>query len=97
MGAKTATCRDDRDINQHFLRQAAKDLGFYWEGFGWHSLRREAVTFGLDPGSERNHAIGGHSTAEMSLLYTLADQQAHDAAIRHRQEIIIGKLEDKVN
>jgi hypothetical protein len=34
----------NRDLNQHFLRPAAKELGFYWKGFGWHSLQREAVT-----------------------------------------------------
>ena len=39
-GRKQALCRDDRDINQHFLRPAAKPLGLYWLGFGFHALRR---------------------------------------------------------
>ena len=43
-GKRTSICRDDRDINRHFLRQAAQALGLYWEGFGWPTLRREAVT-----------------------------------------------------
>jgi hypothetical protein len=37
-------CRDDRDINQHFLRPVAKALGIYYPGFGFHAFRREAIT-----------------------------------------------------
>jgi integrase len=97
-GRKIAICRDDRDINQHFLRQAAKDLGFYWQGFGWHSLRREAVTtLGSILGPNATMRLAGHSTADMSLHYTLADQQAQEAAIRQRQEILIGKTGEKIN
>jgi hypothetical protein len=39
-GRKQGICRDDRDILQHFLRPAAKSMGAYRPGFGWHSLRR---------------------------------------------------------
>jgi hypothetical protein len=71
--------------DQHFLRPAAVALEFYWEGFGWHSLRREAVTsLGAILGPTATMRLAGHATADMSLLYTLADQQAQDAAIRQR-------------
>jgi integrase len=97
-GKKTAICRDDRDLLQHFLRPAAKALGFYWTGFGWHSLRREAVTaIGAVLGTAQAQRMAGHSTMDMTLHYTLADQAAQDAAVRSRQEAIMGKTGEKVN
>ena len=98
-GKKTAVCRDDRDINQHFIRKAAKALGFYWKGFGWHSLRREAVTaMGSALGANQAMRMAGHSKSDMSLHYTLADQVAQDSAVRARQETILGKpSSNKVN
>jgi integrase len=78
-------CRDDRDLNQHFLRPAAKALGFYWEGFGFHALRREAVTaFNAALGVTQTMRMSGHATVEMSANYTLADQVAQDGAVRAR-------------
>jgi integrase len=92
-GKKVAVCRDDRDLNQHFLRPAAKALGFYCEGFGWHALRREAVTsISATLGANQARRMAGHSTADMSLEYTLADQTAQDVAVRARQETILGKV-----
>jgi integrase len=97
-GRKVAVCRDDRDLNQHFLRPAAKALGFYWKGFGFHALRREAVTaINAMLGVNQAMKMAGHSTADMSLLYTLADQQAQDAAVKARQEQVIGKAGEKVH
>ena len=96
-GRKTAICRDDRDLNQHFLRPAAKSLGCYWKGFGWHALRREAVTaIGSVLGIGQAMRLAGHSTMEMSIHYTLSDEDAQDAAIRARQERILGKPEGKI-
>jgi integrase len=97
-GRKESLCRDDRDVHQHFLRPAAESIGAYWEGFGFHALRREAVTaFGAALGVNQAMRLAGHSTADMSLSYTLADQTAQDAAIRARQENIIGKTSGKAN
>ena len=97
-GKKTAICRDDRDLNQHFLRPAAKELGFYWKGFGWHALRREAVTaFNAALGVTQTMKMSGHGTVDMSAHYTLADQVAQDGAVRARQESIMGKTGEKVN
>ncbi len=96
-GHKVAVCRDDRDLNQHFLRPAAVALGFYWQGFGWHALRREAVTaLNATLGTAAAMRMAGHSTMDMSLHYTLADTVAQDAAVRTRQETIIGKPGDKL-
>jgi integrase len=97
-GKKTGICRDDRDLNQHFLRPAAIALGFYWKGFGFHALRREAVTaMNSALGVSQAMRMAGHSTAEMSAHYTLADQVAQEAAVRARQEAIMGKAGEKVN
>lgn len=91
-GKEIAVCRDDRDLHQHFLRPAAEKLGFYWEGFGFHALRREAVTSisGI-LGVGQAMKMAGHSTADMSLAYTLADREKQDGAVRARQESIMGK------
>jgi integrase len=92
------TCRDDRDINQHFLRPAAKEVGCYWQGFGWHALRREAVTsISAALGTNQAMRMAGHSSADMSAHYTLADRYAQDTAVRARQEEIMGKTGEKIN
>lgn len=86
-------CRDDRDINQHFLRPAARRLGLYVPGFGFHAFRREAVTeLGATMNPHQIQRMAGHANADMSLHYTLADLQAQEAAVRHLQERIRGKV-----
>ena len=90
-GQKTALCRDDRAINQHFLRKAAKEAGCYWKGFGWHALRREAVTAASAAlGVGQAMRMSGHTTVNMSLHYTLAERDAQDRAVRASQERILG-------
>lgn len=96
-GREDATCRDGCDILQHFLRPAAIALGFHWPGFGFHSLRREAVTeIGRVLGIGQAMAIAGHSSVDMSLLYTLDDKSEQDRAVRGFQERILGKPEGPV-
>ena len=81
--------RDDRDINQHFLRPAAKKLGIYRPGFGFHQFRREALTvYGADPMQARK--IAGHSHVDMTGAYTLDDRERQGTAIRAHQERIMG-------
>jgi integrase len=97
-GNKMAISRDDRDLNQHFLRPAAVALGFYCKGFGFHALRREAITaLNASLGVTQTMTMSGHNSLEQSADYTLADQVAQDAAVRARQEAIIGKAGEKVN
>jgi integrase len=90
-GTKRGTCRDDRDINQHFLRPAAQELGLYYEGFGWHSLRREAITnLNAQLGPNAVQRLAGHSKADMSLHYTLSDRAREAEAVRRVQEQVFG-------
>lgn len=93
-GREEGVCRDDRDLTQHFLRPTAKALGFYWKGFGFRSLRREAITaIGSVAGIGQAMKAAGHSHADTSLLYTLQDFTEQDRAIRAHQERILGKPE----
>lgn len=92
-GRKRAICRDDRAIHQHFLRPAAELLGLYRKGFGFHSFRREAITeLSATGGVSMAMRVAGHSTADMSLHYTLADDEAQNAAVRKGQERRHGKV-----
>lgn len=87
--------RDDRDINQHFLRPAAKRLGIYYPGFGFHVFRHEAITaLGVDPLQAQR--IAGHSRADMTGHYTLDVRERQEKAIREHQERILKALEPKL-
>lgn len=94
---KPGVCRDDRDINQHFLRPAAISLGLYYKGFGFHAFRREAVTEWMahNPGEAMNAA--GHATANMSREYTLNDLAKREQMIRQHQERLMGEAKGPVN
>lgn len=91
-GRQEGLCRDDRDLNQHFLRPAAIELGFYTKGFGFHSLRREAITsIGSVLGIGQAMSVAGQSRVDMALLYTLQNFDEQERAIRDHQERILGK------
>jgi integrase len=83
---KYGESRDDRDINQHFLRPAAKRLGIYFPGFGWHQFRRQAITAlgELDPMQAQR--LAGHARPDMTALYTVDDNRRQDRIIRASQE-----------
>ncbi|MGB9456215.1 MAG: hypothetical protein WCB12_09245 [Bryobacteraceae bacterium] len=42
---------DDREILRDIIRPAAERLGFYFEGFGWHSFRRQNITLIQEEGA----------------------------------------------
>jgi integrase len=79
---KTGACRDDRAISQHFLKPAAIKLGIYQKGFGFHAFRREAITeHGGVLGQMQTQRMAGHSKADMSQHYTLADFAAQERSV----------------
>lgn len=83
--------RDDRSIRRYFLRPAAERLGIYWPGFGFHSLRREAVTaIAATAGPFQAMRAAGHSHMDTTLLYGLADFERQEAAIRTMQASVLG-------
>jgi integrase len=92
-GRERAICRDDRDIHQHFLRPVAEKLGLYWKGFGFHAFRREGVTAtAARLGIAQAMRMAGHSKADMTLLYTLEDREAQQAAVEERQKRMRAKV-----
>lgn len=84
-------CRDDTSLRRYFLQPVAKKLGIYYKGFGFHSLRREAVTEMIKTaGVGAAMSMAGHSSVEMSLLYNVQDNTALNASISAFQERIVG-------
>jgi hypothetical protein len=59
---------DDRAILPNVIRPAAKRLGFYFEGFGGHSFRRQNITVIQEEGATAFEAMAqaGHSRPAMT-------------------------------
>lgn len=84
--------RDDRYIQQNYLRPAAVAAKCYRKGFGFHSFRREAITqWNATLGVTQAMRLAGHTKPSMSALYTLADFGRQDQAIRARQGELMGE------
>lgn len=82
------------DLVKKYLKPAAKAIGIDYDGFAWHSLRRQAVTnYNSSLGVTQAMNLAGHSTVAMSSLYTLSDAQAANAAVRAFQQRIAGNAE----
>lgn len=80
--------RDDRAILQKVIRPAAKNLGFYFEGFGWHSFRRQNITVLQEEGATAFEAMAqaGHSRPSMTGEYTIVGLGRREQAVRRLQE-----------
>ena len=89
-------CRDDRDINQHFLWPTAKALGLYYPGFGFHAFKHKAVTELGQKDPMQAQKIAGHAKADMTAHYTLRDRQRQEDAIRQLQVRFLGEPEGGV-
>lgn len=88
--------RDDRSVRRYFLRPAAERLGLYYEGFGFHSFRREAITGIAAAAGDPLMAqlLAGHTNANMTMVYGLVDMKRAGAAVSQMQELILGKADD---
>jgi hypothetical protein len=80
--------RDDRAILQKVIRPAAQNLGFYFEGFGWHSFRRQNITVLQEEGATAFEAMAqaGHSRPSMTGEYTIVGLGRREHAVRRLQE-----------
>lgn len=88
---KPRITRDDRSINQYFLRPAAKALGVYRTGFGFHAFRREAVTnIARDAGAVQAMLAAGHRKLDMTMLYALNDTAQQKQAVEASQKRLFG-------
>jgi integrase len=84
---------DDRAILKDFIRPAAKCLGFYFVGFGWHSFRRQNLTRIQEVGATpfEAQAQAGHSRPTMTSEYTIVSLERRKQAVLKLQERLLGK------
>ena len=93
--ARGGVTRDDRALRCNFLNPAAKKLGIYYRGFGFHAFRREAVTaISSKAGAIQACRVAGHTSMDVTLLYGLDDYIKQEQAIKSNQEpfLIVGLL-----
>jgi integrase len=79
---------DDRGLLRNVIRPAAERLGFYFEGFGWHSFRRQNITVLQEEGATAFEAMAqaGHSRVSMTEEYTIVGLDRREQAVRRLQE-----------
>lgn len=84
------TMPDDRDLQQHIWRPAAKLAGIYHPGFGLHSLRRLSITWRQECGATALEAMrqARHRRASTTLLYTMDDPQ--------REALVIERMRGRI-
>jgi len=68
---------DDRDLQQHVFRPAAKAVGMYFEGSGMHTFRRLNISWRQEVGATPFEAMraAGHTAPDTTWLYTITDQE----------------------
>jgi integrase len=82
--------RDDRSIRRYFLRPAAKKLGIYHVGFGFHSFRREAITaIAAKAGFIQAMRVAGQVSASTTMRYGLDQYAEQESAIRAIQQPLV--------
>ncbi|HWR52873.1 MAG TPA: hypothetical protein VN428_17315, partial [Bryobacteraceae bacterium] len=67
---------------------AAKRLGFYFQGFGWHSFRRQNLTLIQEAGATPFEAAAqlGHTRTSMTQEYTVIGiDRREDAVVKVQQ------------
>lgn len=84
---------DDRELRK-IIRRAARELGFYFEGLGFHSFRRSNITriqstAGASAIEAQLHA--GHSRVSMTGEYTQIEPERHQELIRKMQAAALEK------
>ena len=79
---------DDRSLMRNWIRPAARELGIYFEGLGFHSFRREVATKIQEAGASAVEAqlIMGHSAPQMTSHYTLMQRKRLSDLVRRMQE-----------
>jgi integrase len=78
---------DDRGLLRNVIRPTAKRLGIYFEGFGWHSFRRQNITGIQEEGATvfEAQAQAGHSRSAMTSEYTIVGLDRREQAVRRLQ------------
>jgi integrase len=83
---------DDRKILREVIRPEAARLGFHFEGFGWHSFRRQNLTVLQEVGATPFEAMAqaGHSRPIMTSEYTVIGSGRQELAVRRLQDRVFG-------
>ena len=72
-----------------FIRPTARELGCYFDGFGFHSFRREAATRMQEAGASslETQLFMGHETTRMTGHYTLPQRERLEKLVENMQEL----------
>jgi integrase len=86
--ARNGDPMDDRAMLRNYIRPAAKKLSFYFEGFGWHSFRRQNITLMQEEGatSFEAQAQAGHARPAMTSEYTIVGLGRREEAVLRLQK-----------
>lgn len=87
---------DDRDVLRDIIRPAAERLDLYFEGFGWHSFRRQNITLMQEDATtfEAMQQVG-HTRSTMTSHYTVVGLARREQAVLRVQERLFGSQEKK--
>jgi hypothetical protein len=68
-----------------------EQLGFYFEGFGWHSFRRQNLTLIQEEGASAFEAMAqaGHSRPIMTSEYTIVGLERREQAVLKLQQRLL--------
>lgn len=80
---------DDRDVQRERLRPVARDLGIYFNGFGFRTFRRQNVTLRQTIGGAtpiEAQKMAGHTKMDTTMIYTITEDE------REREQL--GKMLD---
>ena len=77
---------DDWQLLRRYLRPAARRLGIYFLGFGWHVFRRQNLTVIQEEGANPFEAMAqaGYSRLVMTGEYTIVGLKRREKAVRKR-------------
>lgn len=84
---------DDRALLRQVIRPIAQRLGVYFEGFGWHTFRRQNLTVLQEEGATASEAMAqaGHSRPGMTGEYTIVGVNRREAAVLRLQARLFGE------
>jgi integrase len=84
---------DDRDVQQHILKPAARRAGCDFAGFGLHTFRRMHITWKQEVGATPIEAMksAGHTNVNMTYLYSIVDASREKEQVQRLLDRVRGK------
>jgi integrase len=93
VGDDGQTPPDERDILRWEIRPLLKRLGIYYEGFGWHALKRANVSWRQSLGGAtplEAMKAAGHTKVDTTMLYTLTDAERECEQVAKLYSAVMG-------